>query len=62
MIYLRRGIYIIADIYACMQGDVNAVKAYAKEVRYTIQPYTTHGEVANRPANSEEFVKFMFEK
>ena len=50
------------DIYACMQGDVNAVKAYAKEVRYTIQPNTTHGDATDKPAHSEEFVKFMFEK
>ncbi len=49
------------DAYGnCMQSDVSAVKGYAKEVRYTIQPNTTHGEAMNKLQTSEEFIKFMF--
>ena len=51
------------DIYGgCMQSDINKVKQYAKEVKYTIQPNTTHGEAMNKLQFSEEYVRFMFEK
>jgi dipeptidyl aminopeptidase/acylaminoacyl peptidase len=50
------------NIYGgCMQSDVNAVKKYAKEVRYIIQPNTTHGDATNELSMSKEFVEFMFE-
>lgn len=44
----------------CMQSDVNAVSKYASEVRYTIQPNTTHGEATNKMQVDPEFSKFMF--
>ncbi len=48
------------DRYACMQEDVDKVKPYAKEVRYTILPNTTHGDATNELQVSEEYVEFMF--
>ncbi len=49
------------NIYAgCMQSDINAVSKYAREVRYTILPNTTHGDATNELQRSAEFVKFMF--
>ena len=46
------------DIYGgCMQGNVNSVKKYAKEVRYTILPNTTHGDATNNLDG--EFFKFL---
>ncbi len=50
------------NIYAgCMQSSVNSVKPYAREVKYTILPNTTHGDATNELSRSEEFVRFMFE-
>jgi len=43
-----------------MQSDVNAVSKYAKEVKYTILPNTTHGDATNELAVSKEYVEFMF--
>lgn len=49
------------DIYGgCMQSDVNAVKPYTKDLKYTILPNTTHSEATDELQVSEEFVKFMF--
>ena len=47
------------DRYACMQDDVNKIIPYAKEVKYTIQPNTSHEEAANAPANSKELIEFI---
>ncbi len=49
------------DTYGhCMQSDVNAVSKYASEVKYTIQPGTTHGQATNKLQVDPEFSKFMF--
>ncbi len=49
------------NIYGgCMQSDVNAVKPYAKEVRYTILPNTTHGDATNHLSDNKEWYEFMF--
>ena len=49
------------NIYgSCMQSNVNAVKPYAKVVKYTIQPNTTHGEATDKLQRDPEFVKFIF--
>ena len=48
------------DIYgSCMSSSVNAVKPYAKEVKYTIIPNTSHGGAASKALYSQELVKFM---
>ena len=49
------------DIYgSCLQRDVNAVKKYAREVRYTIWPRTTHGEAGGKFVNYTELFDFIF--
>ena len=55
--------YSSDDIYgSCMQRSVNAVKPYAKEVRYTILPRTTHGGAGGNAVSNQEMVKFIFSK
>lgn len=48
------------DLYSCMEGDVNAVKTYAKSTQYFILPNTTHGEATNELQDSKDFIIYMF--
>ncbi len=49
------------NIYAgCMKSTIDKVRPYAKEVRYTIEPNTTHGDATNKMQVSEDYVRFMF--
>ena len=45
------------DRYACMQSDINKVSKYAKEVKYTILPNTTHSQATDNLDG--EFFKFL---
>ncbi len=49
------------NIYGnCLQGNINSIKPYAKEVRYTILPNTTHGEATNELQLNKDFARYMF--
>ena len=55
--------YSSDDTYGhCMQSSVNSVKKYAREVRYTILPRTTHGGAGSNAVSNQEMVKFIFSK
>ena len=48
------------DIYgSCMSSSVNSVKPYAKALKYTILPGTTHGGAGSNAVNNKEMVTFM---
>ncbi len=49
------------DTYGrCMQRDVNSIKPYAKEWKYTILPRTSHGEAMGNARGNKEMMKFIF--
>lgn len=49
------------DIYgSCMQSSVNAVKPYAKALKYTILPNTTHGGAGSNAVSNKEMFRFIF--
>ncbi len=53
--------YSSDDTYArCMQNTVNAVKPYAKSLKYTILPNTSHGEAGGNAMKNKEMIKFIF--